>query len=141
MKFAAISGSIDKGSYNTKLLMFMANRFRNMADINILDISQVPMFNESDDQTDSEIIQYLAAKIGNSDGVIIATPEHDHTTTAALKNIIEWMSYKIHPFEGKPVLLVGASWTDQGSSRAQLDVRQMNSCLAMPLLLLMKTAI
>lgn len=125
MKFAAISGSIDKGSYNTKLLMFMANRFRNMADIDILDISQVPMFNESDDQTDSEIIQYLAAKISNSDGVIIATPEHDHTTTAALKSIIEWMSYKIHPFEGKPVLLVGASWTDQGSSRAQLDVRQI----------------
>ena len=53
--------------------MFMANRFRNMADIDILDISQVPMFNESDDQTDSEIIQYLAAKIGNSDCFIISS--------------------------------------------------------------------
>ena len=42
MKFAAISGSIDKGSYNTKLLMFMANRFRNMADIDILDIRRYP---------------------------------------------------------------------------------------------------
>lgn len=125
LKFVAISGSIDKKSYNTKLLMFMANHFRQIADIEILDISQVPIFNESEDLSESDFLQYLNAKIAGSDGVILATPEHDHTTTPAMKSILEWMSYKLHPFVGKPVLLVGASWTNQGSSRAQLDLKQV----------------
>lgn len=81
LKFVAISGSIDKKSYNTKLLMFMANHFRQEADIEILDISQVPIFNESEDLSESDLLQYLNAKIAGSDGVILATPEHDHTTT------------------------------------------------------------
>lgn len=60
-----------------------------------------------------------------ADGVIIATPEHNHTTSAALKSTIEWLSYQIHPFDGKPVMIVGASYYQQGSSREQLHLRQI----------------
>ena len=70
-------------------------------------------------------VQYLKHRIENADGVIMVTPEHNHTTTAALKSTIEWLSYKIHPLEDKPVLIVGASYFTQGSSRAQLDLREI----------------
>lgn len=125
MKLVGIAGSVADKSYNRLLLKFIANHFSDTVDVEILDIQDVPMFNQSDDQTDSESVQYLSNKIKQADGVIIATPEHNHTITASLKSVIEWLSYKIHPLSGKPVMIVGASYYDQGSSRAQLNLRQI----------------
>ena len=41
-----------------------------------------------------------------------------HTISAALKSVLEWLSFEVHPFENKPVMIVGASYYDQGTSRA-----------------------
>lgn len=125
MKLVGIAGSIADQSYNRTLLNFIARHFKGLIDIDVLDINDVPMFSQDDDQTNSEIIQNLSKKISAADGVIIATPEHNHTVPAALKNVIEWLSYEIHPFDGKPVMIVGASYHTQGSSRAQLHLRQI----------------
>ncbi|GEO48536.1 NAD(P)H-dependent oxidoreductase [Companilactobacillus kimchii] len=125
MKLVGIAGSIADQSYNRTLLNFMSKHCEGVVDIEVLDINQVPMFSQDDDQTNSSVIQKLSNKIKSADGVIIATPEHNHTVPAALKNVIEWLSYEIHPFDGKPVMIVGASYHTQGSSRAQLHLRQI----------------
>lgn len=125
MKLVGIAGSIADESYNRKLLKFIATHFRSQVDIELLDINDIPMFNEDDDQSDGDAIQYIAQKIEAADGVIIATPEHNHTVPAALKSLIEWLSFSIHPLDGKPVMIVGASYYSQGSSRAQLHLRQI----------------
>ncbi|CAJ1182385.1 hypothetical protein CPEBRM1_ABPJDJAI_00526 [Companilactobacillus paralimentarius] len=125
MKLVGIAGSIADQSYNRTLLNFMSKHCEGVADIEVLDINQVPMFSQDDDQTNSSVIQKLSNKIKSADGVIIATPEHNHTVPAALKNVIEWLSYEIHPLDGKPVMIVGASYHTQGSSRAQLHLRQI----------------
>ncbi|ALB29509.1 NAD(P)H-dependent oxidoreductase [Companilactobacillus heilongjiangensis] len=125
MKLVGIAGSIADQSYNRTLLKFIAKHFEGLVDIDVLDINDVPMFSQDDDQTNSDVIQNLCKKIKGADGVIIATPEHNHTVPAALKNVIEWLSYEVHPFDGKPVMIVGASYHTQGSSRAQLHLRQI----------------
>lgn len=125
MKFVGIVGSIAEQSYNKMLLAYIAKHYQELAEIEILDIKDVPIFNESDDQTETPVIQNLVKKIKAADGVILATPEHNHTTTAAMKNVLEWLSFKVHPFQDKPVLIVGASYFSQGSSRAQLSLRKI----------------
>ncbi|MQS96553.1 NAD(P)H-dependent oxidoreductase [Companilactobacillus halodurans] len=125
MKLVGIAGSIAEQSYNRTLLKFIAKHFEGLVDIDVLDINDVPMFCQDDDQTNSPAIQDLNKKISAADGVIIATPEHNHSVPAALKNVIEWLSYKIHPLDGKPVMIVGASYHSQGSARAQLHLRQI----------------
>ena len=125
MKLVGIAGSIADQSYNRTLLKFIAKHFEGLIDIDVLNINDVPMFNQDNDQTNSDVIQNLCKKIEAADGVIIATPEHNHTVPAALKNVIEWLSYEVHPFDGKPVMIVGASYHTQGSSRAQLHLRQI----------------
>ncbi|MBM6763460.1 NADPH-dependent oxidoreductase [Ligilactobacillus agilis] len=125
MKFVGIVGSIAEQSYNKMLLAYIAKHYQELAEIEILDIKDVPIFNESDDQTETPVIQNLVKKIKAADGVILATPEHNHTTTATMKNVLEWLSFKVHPFQDKPVLIVGASYFSQGSSRAQLSLRQI----------------
>ncbi|WP_407658132.1 NADPH-dependent FMN reductase [Limosilactobacillus caecicola] len=125
MKFVAIAGSIAPDSYNRKLVEYIRRHYRDLAEIEVLPINDVPMFNEDHNVTHTPVIQNLNQKIAAADGVILATPEHDHTTTAALKSVLEWLSYQVHPFNQKPVLIVGASYFSQGTSRAQLDLRQI----------------
>jgi fumarate reductase flavoprotein subunit len=125
MKFIAIVGTNAKKSYNRKLLQFMKKYFESKAEIEILEITDVPMFNQSDNQSFSEVIQMFDEKITACDGVIIATPEYNHSVPSGLKSLIEWLSFDLHPLTGKPVMIVGASLETQGSSRAQLHLRQI----------------
>lgn len=125
MKFVGIVGSIQKESYNKKLLNFVKNKFKNLIDIEILDINGVPLFNQDLKSKDYPILKELNDKIIDSDGVIIVTPEHNFTIPALLKSLIEWLSFEYHPFTNKPVMILGASYTEQGSSRAQLHLRQI----------------
>ncbi|WP_376715889.1 NADPH-dependent FMN reductase [Enterococcus dongliensis] len=125
MKYVAIVGTNAKRSYNRMLVQFMKKHFEDQAEIELLEIADVPMFNETEDQTDSIVIQNLNKKISEAEGVIIATPEHNHSIPSALKSVLEWLSFNLHPLDGKPVMIVGASYDVQGSSRAQLHLRQI----------------
>ena len=125
MKLVGIVGSNAEVSYNRILLKYIKKQFSHLFDLEILEIKDIPLFNQSDDQTNSAPVQKLTQKILQADGVIIATPEHNHTIPASLKSVLEWLSFKIHPLENKPVMIVGASYYDQGSSRAQLHLRQI----------------
>ena len=73
------------------------------------------MFNQDEKWDESFQLRLLYNKITRADGVIIATPEHNHTISASLKSVLEWLSYEVHPFENKPVMIVGASYYDQGT--------------------------
>lgn len=125
MKVVGIVGTNAKSSYNRVLLEFIEKHFKKIIDLELLEIDEVPMFNQSKDQTNSEVIQDLNFKISNADAVIIATPEYNHSIPSALQSVIEWLSFRVHPFDGKPVMIVGASHDVQGSSRAQLHLRQV----------------
>lgn len=125
MKLVGIVGSNAEFSYNRLLLQYIAKKYKNLFTLEVLEIKDLPLFNQSDDQSNSAPVQYINQKIKMADGVIIATPEHNHTIPAALKSALEWYSFNLHPFENKPVMIVGASYFSQGSSRAQLHLRQI----------------
>lgn len=125
MKLVGIVGSNADVSYNRRLLQFIKKQYKSLFELELIEIKDVPLFNQSDDQTNSEVIQRIHRKILSADGVIIATPEHNHTIPAGLKSLLEWLSFNIHSLENKPVMIVGASYFDQGSSRAQLHLRQI----------------
>lgn len=91
MKFVGIAGTNAEFSYNSLLLKFMAEHFDQEAEIEVLEIKDVHMFIETEDQSNSEVIQQLNAKIEATDGVIIATPEHNNSLPSALKSVLEWL--------------------------------------------------
>lgn len=62
MKLVGIAGSIADQSYNRTLLNFIAKHFTGLIDVDVLDINEVPMFNQDDDQTNSPVIQNLCKK-------------------------------------------------------------------------------
>lgn len=124
-KIIGLVGTNSKQSTNRQLLKFIKNHFSQDADVELLEIKDLPLFNKPANYTVSAEIQEMADKIDAADGVIVATPEYDHSPTAALNNALAWLSYKVYPFVDKPVMIVGASYGTLGSSRAQLQLLQI----------------
>ena len=44
---------------------------------------------------------------------------------AALKSVIEWLSWKVHPLTKRPVMIVGASLGNLGTVQAQESLRRI----------------
>ncbi|EHJ56871.1 hypothetical protein HMPREF9318_01759 [Streptococcus urinalis FB127-CNA-2] len=125
MKLAAIVGTNSDRSTNRKLLYFMAKHFKGQAEIDILEIKDLPAFNEPADKVAPEEVDVFSKKIQAADGVIIATPEYDHTIPAPLASALEWIAYTSRVLINKPTMIVGASLGLLGTSRAQAHLRQI----------------
>ncbi len=125
MKYVGIIGNNSKVSTNRKLMHFIANHFADEADIELFEIRDMPAFYESDNQQAPESVQALIDAIEASDGVIISTPEYDHSIPSALKSVLEWLSWSSKALKSMPTMIVGASYGKLGTSRAQAHLRQI----------------
>ena len=125
LKLIAIVGTNSKRSTNRQLLKYMSKHFADKAEIELVEIKDIPMFNKPADRSVPELVSEIAEKIDAADGVLIGTPEYDHSIPAVLMNALAWLSYGIYPLLNKPVMITGASYGTLGSSRAQLQLRQI----------------
>ena len=125
LKLIAIVGTNSKRSTNRQLLQYMQKHFAEKAEIELVEIKDIPVFNKPADQKVPAEILEIAAKIEEADGVIIGTPEYDHSIPAVLMSALAWLSYGIYPLLNKPIMITGASYGTLGSSRAQLQLRQI----------------
>lgn len=124
-KLLGIVGTNSDNSTNRKLLQYMETHFSEKAEIELVEIKDLPMFVKDKSIELPECVKELSDKVEQADGVIISTPEYDHSVPAALMNALSWLSFKTHPFVDKPVMVVGASYGTLGSSRAQMHARQI----------------
>ncbi|MFC3932807.1 NADPH-dependent FMN reductase [Streptococcus dentapri] len=125
MKLIGIVGTNSQKSTNRQLLQYMQQHFVDKAEIELVEIKDLPVFNKPADRKLPEAVLDLAKKIEEADGVIIGTPEYDHSIPAVLMNALAWLSYGIYPLFNKPIMITGASFGTLGSSRAQLQLRQI----------------
>ena len=115
MKLVGIVGSIAEQSYNKLLMRFIAEHYSNIVDIEVLDITDVPMFNQSNDQSNSPTIQYLNRKIMEADGVISQRTEHNQRACS---------------IEGchRMVVIQPASFTDKAGCCGASITNKIKSC-------------
>lgn len=125
MKIAAIVGSNRKESYNKKLAVYLQQRYQEDIEIEILPIEKLPMYNQDDELTPAEIVKEIKKKVADSDGILIVTPEYNHSIPAFLKNAIDWFSRVDKVLVQKPVMIVGSSPGVLGTVRAQMHLRQI----------------
>ncbi len=125
MNLLGIVGTNSDHSTNSLLLQFIQKHFADQANIEICEIKDLPAFNKPKGREAPDEVQQLAEKIMEADGVIISTPEYNHSVPAILKSTLEWLSYTTQPLIDKPVMITGASYGKLGSSRAQAHLRQI----------------
>lgn len=126
-KIVAISGSLRKNSYNTLCLKEIKNLIGKETEMEILDISAIPLFNEDLKQNNfPAVVKELNEKLRNADLILIATPEYNYSVSGVLKNALDWFSRgddKV--FDGKKVAILSASISRFGGVRAQGHLRQI----------------
>ncbi|WP_024782918.1 NADPH-dependent FMN reductase [Streptococcus mutans] len=125
MNLVGVVGTNSERSTNRKLLRFMAEHFAPQAAIEVLEIKDLPAFDEPENKTAPAAVTAFSKKIAAADGVIIATPEYNHTIPAPLASALEWIAYTSRVLVNKPVMIVGCSLGALGTSRAQAHLRQI----------------
>ena len=127
MKVLAISGSSRKGSYNWALLEAAKEMLPENMTLEIFDVSKFPLYSQDLDRGPPAIVRTFKEKIRDCDAILFASPEHNYSVTAVLKNAIEWGNRPPgdNSWDGKPAAIVGASSGPRGSVRAQLHLRQI----------------
>lgn len=125
MKIVGVCGSLRSGSLNAAVLRSAAELFVPPWSIAVEpDLGRLPFFNADVEATDlPPVVAGLRARLGESDGLLIATPEYAHGTSGVLKNALEWLVGG-GELSGKPVALMSASPAATGGNRAQAWLRE-----------------
>jgi len=127
LRILGISGSGRKRSYNTALLEAAKELAPSNVDLEIYDVSGFPLYNQDLEAKMPENVKEFKRKIREADAILIATPEHNYTVTAVLKNAIEWGNRPPSDasWNDKPAAIMSASSGARGGARAQLHLRQI----------------
>jgi NAD(P)H-dependent FMN reductase len=123
MKFVVLAGTNNIKGTNRTFAQYITNKYADTADLICLDLVGFPGFIRPDERKLPEAIQIVSDDIAASDGVIIVTPEYNHSIPSSLKSFIEWISYTTRALYDKPVMIVGGSLGNLGSSRGQQHLR------------------
>jgi chromate reductase len=119
-KVAVINGSLRKESINRKLALALAKLVAGKLDLKLVDLSEVPLFNQDLEATYPAAAQRVKDEIAAADAVLFVTPEHNRSIPAALKNVIDWVSrpYGTSQWAGKPAAILGATPGQVGTAVA-----------------------
>lgn len=128
-RIIGISGSLRRGSFNTALLRATSDLMPDSMSLTIVDLNPLPMFNPDLHSVPTESAQKFLDQIRAADGLIIASPEYNHSLTGALKNAIDWASRRYNnqppPLSGKPVGLMAAATGGYGGVRGYQHLRDV----------------
>lgn len=102
MNISIIIGSTREGRFGDKVGAWVAEELKQREGITyeLLDLRDydMPFFNEAvspaykEAPYTNEAVARFTKKIDASDGFIIVTPEYNHSTSAVLKNALDWVS-------------------------------------------------
>ncbi|WP_214482008.1 NADPH-dependent FMN reductase [Bacillus sp. SM2101] len=127
-KILGFAGSLRKESYNRALLQEAIRLSPQQMEINIFDLSDIPMFNEDLEKNgDPSIVTKFKKAIQESDGLLIVTPEYNGAVPGVLKNALDWASRggKEAPLLKKPIAIMGGTPGRAGTAQAQAQLRQI----------------
>lgn len=110
-KIAVIVGSLRKESFNLKTAKAMMDMAPNSLELEFMDISGLPMFNEDLEANPPKEWVNLRKEIKAADGLLFFTPEYNRSVPGVLKNAIDVGSrpYGENSWDGKPAAVVSVS--------------------------------
>lgn len=124
-KIAVFVGSLREHSINKALAKALESSAPEGVIFEYIDI-RMPHYSEDIENAGIPAeIASVKKQVEAADGVLFVTPEYNRSVPGVLKNAIDWISrpFGETSFEGKPVGIVGASVTPNGTALAQAHLR------------------
>jgi len=129
-----VTGSVRPNSVNEKVVPLVVAELENQgATVTIADLKEInlPFYNEPTPPTapgfepSNDAAKHWTQLVADADGVVLVTPEYNHTLAPVQLNAIDWIGKE---WEGKKVALVGYGWTS-GAGQAHAAAREALSVL------------
>ena len=91
-----------EASFNTRILRTLGSLAPDGVEVKVFDVDRIPFYNQ-DLEGDAlpEAVSALREAVAAADGIVVASPEYNHSYSALTKNIIDWAS---RPFGQGPIL-------------------------------------
>jgi len=126
LRILAMVGSLRRGSYNRMLYEAAVELAPAGLTFAEADLRSLPLYDDDVRlaQDYPEPARRLRTDIATADGLLIVSPEYNHTVPGVLQNAVDWASRPPdQPFKGKPVAIMGASTGRLGTVRMQHTLR------------------
>ena len=135
-RIATLVGSLRADSLNRRLAHAIGRIAPADLAFELLEIADLPLYNQDDDGNQAAPVQRLKARLAASQGVLFVTPEYNRSMPGVLKNAIDHASrpYGQSAWAGKPAAVVGVSPGAIGTALAQQHLRSVLAYLDMPTL-------
>jgi chromate reductase len=128
-KVGIIVGSLRRGSFTKTIAKAAAGLFPADVEVKFVEIAHLPLYNQDYDDEGRAPESYTAYRkeIESMDGFVFATPEHNRSLPAALKNALDIASrpYGSNKFDGKPAAIISVSPGAMGGFGANHHLRQV----------------
>lgn len=135
-RILVFAGSNRKDSLNRKLARAASTRVQELgAHATLLELADypLPLFDgDLEAQGHPDTLLKLKKVFAEHDALLIASPEHNSTYSALLKNVVDWLSRQstpdevsLSPFNGKIIGLVSASPGVLGGLRGLVPLRML----------------
>lgn len=136
IRIAVIVGSLRRDSFNRKLADALAKLAPSDFSFQVLQIGDLPLYNQDDDGAPAESVKRLKSEILAAQGVLFVTPEYNRSIPGVLKNALDHASrpYGQSAWAGKPAGVLGISPGAAGTAMAQQHLRNILAYLDMPTL-------
>lgn len=112
LRLVAIVGSLRKASFNRAVFDAAAALLPPRVTLTEVSLAEVPLYDgDLETQGAPAAVAGLKEAVAAADGLLVLTPEYNHSVPAVTKNAIDWLSrpFRKGPLVGKPVGIVAAS--------------------------------
>jgi chromate reductase len=129
LRILGIAGSLRRDSFNKAMLRAAAALTPEGVVLETFDLEDIPLYNQDIELSPPPRIRELKQRVKAADAILFATPEHNFSVPAALKNAIDWVSrpHAENAWAGKPAAIMGASIGKTATARSQAHLRQILS--------------
>jgi chromate reductase, NAD(P)H dehydrogenase (quinone) len=127
LRLLGLSGSLRRASLNTALLRLAAEVAPDDVEVVIHPLGDLPFYDGDVEAAGwPASVTGLRHAIAEADGLLLASPEYNRSTTAVLKNAIDWASRRRpdSPLDEQHVALLSAAG-GSGGSNAQRHLRDI----------------
>ena len=93
-----MSGSLRNGSYSNAILATLAEKFAEVADLQVYDLAPIPAYNQ-DFEGDKRppAVKQMLADIEAADGLVFCAPEFNHSIPGVFANRSAWRTRSCLP--------------------------------------------
>lgn len=132
----AFSGSLRAASFNTRIINALPSLAPEGVTIVAFDVSDLPLYNQDlDGDAMPEVAAALRAAVAEADGIIVASPEYNHSYSAVAKNLVDWASRPLMkgPILGKRAMVIAAGPGPGGGKHCLSAMSELLSLLGCPI--------